>query len=74
MMIMGTHGHLLSLRMQSFVGDVNLLGIFMDSTFAGFNHCWIQVLLDSTYGRGFRGDSSNGSICFKNCCWHYIAI
>ena len=53
-MIMGTLGHLLSLRMQSIVGNVNLLAW----NFNGFKVCWIQpfwiqVLLDSTYG-GFR--------------------
>jgi len=44
-MIMGTLGHLLSLRMQSIVGNVTLRAW----NFNGFKVCWIQPLLDSSF-------------------------
>ena len=43
----------------SVVEALMLLWFLLDSSFAGFNFCWIQVLLDST----FAG--------FKFCCVHH---
>ena len=73
-MIMGTHGHLLSLRMQSLVGDVNLLGW----NFHGFNVCWIQPLLDSSFVGSnlwwIQGRFIQWQHLLCNCCWHYIEL
>ena len=74
LMIRGTHGHLLNLRMQSLVGDANLF--VWNSN--GFNVGWIQPLLDSSFV-GFnlwwiQGWFIQWEYLLVNCCWRYIEL